>query len=367
MIRDRGTVAPDPPADGAPAVSPAARVDRPASSVVRRAGLRRALVLLVAVMLLLVGVVASLAVGSRWIPPGQVWDALVRPDDSLAVTIVRGQRIPRTLLAITVGVALAVAGAAMQSLTRNPLADPGILGVSAGAGLAVVAAVALAGFVGIWFYLWFAFAGAAVASLVVYLLGSAPGPAATPARLALGGIAVSAAATSLVQTVILTDQTAFNEFRFWAAGSLEGRRWDVLAAVVPFVAVGLIVATAVAPSLNALALGEETGRALGVRLRSTVAATMVAVVLLCGAATAAVGPIGFVGLGVPLLARALVGQDQRWVNLAAALYGPALLLLADVLGRRLAAGAEVQVGIVTAILGGPIFVAVVRRTWSKAA
>ncbi|MDG4762592.1 iron ABC transporter permease [Solwaraspora sp. WMMD406] len=341
-------------------------VDPSGPSAVRRPGLRRAIVLLVAVVLLLVGIAASLAVGSRWIPPEQVWEALVRPDESLAATIVRGQRVPRTLLAITVGMALAVAGAVMQSLTRNPLADPGILGVSAGAGLAVVAAVALAGYVGIWFYLWFAFAGAAVASLVVYLLGSAPGLAATPARLALGGIAVSAAATSLVQTVILTDQTAFNEFRFWAAGSLEGRRWDVLAAVVPFVVLGLVVAVAVGPALNALALGEETGRALGVRFRSTVAATMAAVVLLCGAATAAVGPVGFVGLGVPILARALIGQDQRWVNLAAALYGPALLLLADVVGRRLAGGSEVQVGIVTAIIGGPVFVAVVRRTRSKA-
>ena len=338
-----------PPAPGRTPVRPASRLRG-----------RRALAVVGALALLAVGIVASLSIGSRAIPPGEVWQALVDPDNSVVATIVRGQRVPRTLLALVVGSALGVAGAVMQSLTRNPLADPGILGVNAGAGLAVVTAVALSGFVGIWFYLWFAFAGAALAAVAVYSLG-ALGGAVTPVRMALGGVAVSAAAGSLVQTVILTDQRAFNEFRFWAAGSLEGRRWDILVAVVPFVIAGLLLAAAVAPALNALALGEEAGTALGVRPRLTMTGAMVAVTLLCGAATAAVGPVSFVGLGVPLLARALVGHDQRWVGAISALCGPILVLFADVAGRRLGAGAEIQVGIVTALVGGPVFIAVVRR------
>ncbi|MDQ7903581.1 iron chelate uptake ABC transporter family permease subunit [Phytohabitans sp. ZYX-F-186] len=317
--------------------------------------------MLAAFGLLAVAVAASLSVGSRPVPLDEVWRALADPDGSVATSIVRGQRLPRTLLALEVGAALGVAGAVMQALTRNPLADPGILGVNAGASLAVVAAVALSGFVGIWFYLWFAFAGAAIAAVAVYLLGTVAGAFATPARLALGGVAVSAAAGSLVQTVILTDQRAFNEFRFWAAGSLEGRRWGILLAVTPFVVVGLLLAAAVAPALNALALGADAGAALGARPRLTAGGAMAAVTLLCGAATAAAGPIGFVGLGVPLLARALVGPDQRWVGPVTLLYAPVLVLLADVAGRRFVPGAEVQVGIVTAVVGGPVFVAIVRR------
>ncbi|OLT09220.1 iron ABC transporter permease [Pseudonocardia sp. CNS-139] len=326
---------------------------------------------LLGVALLALAVVASLCVGSRDVPPAEVWHALVAagptsPDASWAYAVVREQRVPRTVLALLVGAALGVAGAVMQSLTRNPLADPGILGVNAGAALAVVLAVALTGFVGIWFSLWFAFAGAALAVVLVHLLGTAGGAARTPVRLALGGVAVSAAASSLVQTVILADQEAFNEFRFWAAGSLEGRRWEVVGAVAPFVAAGLLLALAVASGLNALALGDDVGRSLGVRAARLRAATTVAVALLCGAATAAVGPVGFVGLAVPVMVRALVGTDMRWVLPLVALYAPGLLLLADVVGRRVVPGSEVQVGIVTAILGGPVFVVLVRRargTW----
>lgn len=300
---------------------------------------------------------ASLAIGSRAVPLGEVLPALLHPDDSWAAVVVREQRLPRTLLAVTVGAALGIAGALMQSLTRNPLADPGILGVNAGAGLAVVLAVAVFGVVGIWFYLWFAFAGAALAAVAVHLLGGAAGPA----RIALGGIAISAAAGSLVQTVILADQQAFNEFRFWAAGSLEGRRWAVLAAVAPFVGAGVLLVAVLAPALNALALGEDTAGALGVRAGRVLAGSMLAVTLLCGAATAAVGPVGFVGLGAPYLVRALVGPDLRRVIGASLLYAPALVLLADVLGRRLVPGSEIPVGIVTAVLGGPVFVLLVRR------
>lgn len=304
---------------------------------------------------------ASVSVGSNAIPFDEVWRLLVHPDGSFASIVVHDQRIPRTLLVIVVGAALGVAGALMQSLTRNPLADPGVLGINAGASLAVVCAVAFFGIASIWFYLWFAFAGAAAASVAVYLLGGTGRQTATPVRLALAGVAISMAISALVQTVILSNQHAFNEFRFWAAGSVEGRGYPVLAAIAGFVVAGVLVALATAPALNALALGEETGRALGVRVVRTRALVMIAVTLLAGAATAAAGPIVFIGLGVPYLARAICGPDQRWVLPYSLLAAPAVLLVADVLARVVIAPQEVQVGIMAAILGGPVFIAIVRR------
>lgn len=311
----------------------------------------------------------SLVVGSNPIAPGEVWRLLMSPDGSFEASVITEQRVPRTLLVIVVGAALGVSGALMQSLTRNPLADPGILGVNAGASLAVVLAVAVCGIASIWFYLWFAFVGAALASVLVYVLGSFGGRAsgqagagaATSVRLALAGVAISMAVSSLVQTVILSNQNAFNEFRFWAAGSAEGRGFSVLWAVLGFIALGLIIAFVLAPSLNALALGDETGKALGVRVARTRAFVMIAVTLLAGAATAAVGPIGFVGLGVPYLARAVCGPDQRWVLPFSAVMAPTLLLVADILGRVIIAPQEVQLGIIAAILGGPVFVLLARR------
>lgn len=321
----------------------------------------RLLVLAGFVVLLALVLLASLAVGSNPIPFGDVWRHLVSPDGSLESLVIAEQRVPRSLLVMVVGAALGVAGALMQSLTRNPLADPGILGINAGASLAVVLVVAAFGISSIWFYLWFAFAGAATAAVLVYLLGATGSITATPVRLALAGVAITMAVSSIVQTVILSNQNAFNEFRLWAAGSAEGRGYPVLWAVLGFVVLGLMIAFALAPSLNALALGEDTGKALGVRVVRTRALVMVAVTLLAGASTAAVGPIAFVGLGVPYLARALCGPDQRWVLPYSAVMAPALLLAADVLGRVIIAPQEVQVGIISAILGGPVFIVITRR------
>jgi iron complex transport system permease protein len=322
---------------------------------------RKAIGIGVTAAVLAVLVLCSIAVGSNPIPFSQVWQLLLNPDGSFESIIVHEQRIPRTLLVIVVGAALGVSGALMQSLTRNPLADPGVLGVNAGASLAVVAAVAVFGVASIWFYLWFAFAGAALASVAVYLLGGAGRQSPTPMRLALAGVAISMAVSALVDTVILSNQQAFNEFRFWAAGSAEGRGYPVLWAVLGFVLVSLLIALSTAPALNALALGTEVGKALGVRLARTRALVMLAVTLLAGSATAAVGPIMFVGLGVPYLARAVCGPDQRWVVPYSMLAAPVVLLVADVLARVVIAPQEVQVGIMAAILGGPVFVSLVRR------
>lgn len=322
---------------------------------------RRVTGLLVAVMVLVVLIGLSIAVGSRNLSPEVVWRLLWAPDNSADSGIIHDLRLPRTLMAIIVGAALALAGALMQSLTRNPLADPGILGINAGASLAVVSAVAVAGAASISFYLWFAFLGAAAAAVAVYLLGATGGGQATPARLALAGVAITAALSALVQTIILTDQEAFNEFRFWVVGSLEGRGHSITWTVGPFIVAGALIALALAPALNAMALGEDAAASLGVSVQRTRVLVMVAVTLLCGAATAAVGPIGFIGLGVPYIARAVCGPDLRWVMPFCLLAGPSLLLFADVIARTVIAPQEVQAGIVTALLGGPMFIAIVRR------
>lgn len=318
-----------------------------------------ALVVIAALLVLAVG--ASLAFGSNPIPLGRVWNLFLHPDASQQSAVLHQLRVPRTVLGLVVGAALGLAGALMQSLTRNPLADPGILGVNAGAGFAVVTAVALLGVTGIMAYLWFAFASAAIAAVGVYLLGGSGRETATPVRLALAGVAVSAALSALTQTTILANQHAFNEFRFWVAGSLEGRGWEVIAVTTPFVVIGALLALLLGPSLNALALGEESGRALGVRVARTRVLTMIAITLLCGAATAAAGPIAFVGLAVPFIARAVTGADQRWVVLISLVLGPVWLLFADVIARTIVAPAEVQVGIVAALSGAPFFIALVRR------
>lgn len=319
---------------------------------------RRWIPVLLAAMVLMMAV--SLLVGSSMLAPSTVWSMLSARDDSFAATIVWEQRIPRTLLIAVVGAALGVAGTLMQALTRNPLADPGVLGVNAGAALAVVAGVSLLGISGIGTYLWFAFAGAGIAATVVYALGATG--TATPARMALAGVALSMAVSSLVQLVILTDQEVFNEFRFWVAGSAEGRGYPVLGAVAGFVAVGLVLAFLSGPGLDAVALGDDAGQALGVNLGRLRLMVLVAVTLLAGAATAAIGPIMFIGLGVPYIARLICGPELRWALPVAALVAPTVMLLADVAARVVIAPQEIQTGVMTAIIGGPLFIAIVRRS-----
>lgn len=316
---------------------------------------------MVLVLLLLVAVVAtSLLVGSRSLAPDRVWHLLWHPDASLESAVVRGQRLPRTVIGVAVGAALGLAGAVMQALTRNPLADPGILGVNAGAALVVVATVSVTGVTGVGVYVWFALAGAGAAAVTVYLVAGVGRPDASPARLALAGVAVSAALASLTAAVVLADQEAFNEFRFWVAGSLQGRGWSELAAVAPFLGVGLVVSLAISGALGVLTLGEETARGLGVQVGRIRTLALVAVTLLCGAATAAVGPIAFVGLAVPMLARAMMGHDLRWVSVCSLGLGAVWLLSADVLAR-IVAPEEVAAGVIAALVGGPVFLVVVRR------
>ncbi|MFB7032020.1 MULTISPECIES: FecCD family ABC transporter permease [unclassified Streptomyces] len=321
----------------------------------RGAGLLVGLAALVLISLL------SVWVGTRGIPFSATWDVLWSPDGSQASVIIHEYRIPRTLLGLLVGLALGLSGALMQALTRNPLADPGLLGVSLGASTGVVIAISFLGIGTALGYVWFAFAGAALASVAVYLLGSSGRTLATPDRLVVAGAAVTAVLTAFNTAVLLLDPRAFNQFRFWTVGALAGRNLDVVYLILPFVVVGLLVALGIAPSLNALGMGEDVGRALGVNVGRTRALGAAAVMLLCGAATAAAGPIGFVGLAVPHVARFVVGPDQRWVLAYSMLIAPVLLLGSDVLGRVLGAPGEIQVGIVTAFLGAPLFIALCRR------
>nr|WP_234352143.1 MULTISPECIES: iron chelate uptake ABC transporter family permease subunit [unclassified Streptomyces] len=303
----------------------------------------------------------SVWVGTRGIPFASTWELLWHPDGSEASVIVHDYRVPRTLLGLLVGVALGLSGALMQALTRNPLADPGLLGVNLGASAGVVVAIAFLGVASPLGYVWFALAGAAVASVGVYLLGSSGRKLATPDRLVVAGAAVTAVLYAFNWGVLLFNPEAFDQFRFWTVGSLAGRYHDIVLLVLPFVATGLVVALLLAPSLNALAMGDQVGRALGVNVGRTRLLAALAVMLLCGAATAAAGPIGFVGLAVPHIARFVVGPDQRWVLTYSMLLAPVLLIGSDVLGRVLGAPGEVQVGIVTAFIGAPLFIALCRR------
>ncbi|MBW4716875.1 FecCD family ABC transporter permease [Saccharothrix obliqua] len=301
----------------------------------------------------------SVAVGARSVPLSTVLEALWSSDGSYDALVVAQQRVPRTVLGVLVGAALGLAGALMQSLTRNPLADPGLLGVNSGAAAAVVSAIAFLGLTGPLEYVWFAFGGAAVAALVVYGLGSS-GRAAGPVRLALAGTAISAVLVAYTYAVQLADDKALDQFRFWIVGGLAGRDMDVLVRVAPFLVVGILVALFLARPLNVIALGDETGRALGANLGRVRLTAAAAITLLCGAATAAAGPFSFIGLTVPHIARSLVGADQRWVLPYSALLAPCLLLGADVVGRVVLPPSELEAGLVTAFLGAPVFIALVR-------
>jgi iron complex transport system permease protein len=327
---------------------------------IQTAGRRFAVFVLVLAVLAAVCIL-SLMIGRQPISPVDVVRALVGGGPGNTIDIVRGLRLERTVVALVVGLALGGAGALMQALTRNPLADPGLLGVNAGAAAAVVTGFAFFGIANSFAQMWLALAGAAVASVAVYLLGSGGKSSATPVRLALAGAALSAVLLSYINAISLRDQASFDELRFWVVGSVVNRGYDTLAAALPFLVIGGAIALLVTPALNALSMGEDTGRALGLRVARARVFTAIAVTLLCGAATAVAGPIGFIGLTVPHVARAIVGPDQRQIVPLSMLLAAAFLILADTLGRVVTGGAEVEAGIMTAVLGAPVFIAIVRR------
>ncbi|WP_459736792.1 FecCD family ABC transporter permease [Streptomyces sp. E-15] len=318
----------------------------------------RALGLVLSAVLLLLVALASIAIGAKGLSPDQVWHGLFH-DSGTYGDVVVDERLSRTVLGLLVGAALGLSGAVLQALTRNPLADPGLLGINAGASAAVVTAITYFGVTSLTGYVWFAFLGAAAVGALVWFLGGSRG--ATPARLALAGTAISAALYGYLQAVMIMDGAALGKMRFWTVGSLVSAGHSTIVQVLPFLAVGTVLALALARPLNAVEMGDDTARALGANLDRTRALAMLAAVVLSGAATAACGPIVFVGLMVPHVVRSFTGPDLRWILPYATVLAPVLLLGADVIGRVVARPAELQVGIVTAIIGGPVFIFLVRR------
>ncbi|MEU3936043.1 iron chelate uptake ABC transporter family permease subunit [Streptomyces sp. NPDC029044] len=335
---------PEPRAETAPAP--------PARRAVRAFGLLLSLAILVLVAL------ASIAIGAKELSLGQVWHGLFEESGTYGDVVV-AERLSRTVLGLLAGAALGLAGAVLQALTRNPLADPGLLGINAGASAAVVTAITYFGVTSLSGYVWFAFFGAAAVGALVWFLGGSRG--ATPVRLALAGTAISAALYGYLQAVMIMDEAALGKMRFWTVGSLASATDSTITQVLPFLLTGTVLALALARPLNAMAMGDDTAKALGADLNRTRALSMLAATVLCGAATAACGPIVFVGLMVPHVVRSFTGPDLRWILPYAAILSPVLLLGADVVGRIVARPSELQVGIVTAILGGPVFIFLVRR------
>ncbi|WP_328482756.1 iron chelate uptake ABC transporter family permease subunit [Streptomyces sp. NBC_00377] len=318
----------------------------------------RSVGLLAAVVVLLLVAVASIAVGAKELSVAQVLHGLFENSGTYADVVV-DERLSRTVLGLLVGAALGLSGAVLQALTRNPLADPGLLGINAGASAAVVTAITFFGVTSLNGYVWFAFFGAAAVGALVWFLGGSRG--ATPVRLALAGTAISAALYGYLQAVMIMDGAALARMRFWTVGSLSSATAETIRQVLPFLVVGALLAFVLARPLNAVTMGDDTAKALGADLNRTRALSMLAATVLCGAATAACGPIVFVGLMVPHIVRSFTGPDLRWIMPYAAVLSPVLLLGSDVAGRVVARPSEVQVGIITAIIGGPVFIFLVRR------
>lgn len=336
----------------------AARRRLPASGTVRRA----TVVLIGSAIALAVVAAVGLVAGSRATGIGDVWQVLTGGGDEYLRTVV-DSRIPRTVLGALVGSALAVAGVIIQGITRNPLGDPGLLGVTVGASAAVVTATAFLGFTGGAATVWVALPGALITVIAVYAIGGR-GAAGSAVPLVLTGAVVAAVLGAYIQAMTLTMPTVFDSYRHWVIGALSGRGFDTIAAILPVLAIGGLLAAVLAGGLNALALGDEVAASQGVRVQLVRGTGILAAAMLSAAATAAVGPIAFVGLAVPHLVRSLVGADHRVALPVAVLVGATLLIAADIVGRVIARPEELMVGIVTAFVGAPVLLLAVRRGWA---
>jgi iron complex transport system permease protein len=338
---------------------------RPASAVEQRPRHRSRAALATGFVVLL-GVLAvvcffSITMGARGVGLSTIWKAFTDYEPSNAAeTVIRELRVPRTLIGIFAGAALGLSGAILQGVTRNPLADPGIMGINSGAATAIVFGIMVIGAQSIATYVWFAFAGAGLATVAVYGLASFGREGATPVKLALAGAAVTAILTSITNAIVMTNVDALNELRFWQVGSLAGRYFPVFWQTLPFLVVGIVLALGTGRALNGLALGEDLALALGQRVKRTRVVMFVTVAILCGAATAACGPIVFVGLVVPHLARMICGPDYRWILSYSLLLTPIVLLVADIIGRVVISPGELQVGVVLGVIGAPFFILLVR-------
>ena len=335
-------------------------VPPPALSGRKRSWSVRGLALLGIALALVLAAAASVAFGARDVTWADIVAGVSGSAETLAEAAV-AQRVPRTLLAAVVGAALGVSGALLQGISRNPLADPGIFGINNGAALFVVIGITFFGMSDQYAYIWVALLGAAVTAVFVYLVGSLGRGGATPLKLALAGAATSIALSSLVSAIILPRVEVMDSFRFWQIGGVGGAAYDTITRVAPFLLVGFVLALLSARGLNSLALGDEMARGLGVHVERTRIVAGVGAVLLCGGATAVAGPITFIGLVVPHLCRMVFGPDHRWLFPLSAFAGAVLLTVSDVIGRVIARPEELEVGIVTALVGAPFFILIVRR------
>jgi iron complex transport system permease protein len=320
----------------------------------------------VLVLILVAAGAVSLAVGARALSPGEVWHGLfAAPESDQRLTeirlIVETVRVPRTVLAIVAGVALGVGGALIQGYTRNPIADTGLLGVNSGASFTVVTVIAVFGLTDPFQYIWFAFLGAAVAGVVVFGVASIGRGAGNPLTLALAGQGVTVFLAAMTTAIALSDQKSLNALRFWNAGSVAGVGFGVIWPVTGFIAAGLVLALITLPALNLLNLGDDVARGLGVNIALSRTIGITAITLLAGAATAACGPIAFLGLMVAHVARYLTGPDYRWLVPYAGLLGAVVLLVCDIVGRLVVRPSELDAGVVVALLGAPFFAALVWR------
>jgi iron complex transport system permease protein len=316
--------------------------------------------LLGSITLLLIIMVASLSIGAKQLSIDVLWNVLLGKEHGLAETIILEGRLPRTLNGLFVGMALGTSGALIQAITRNPLADPGILGVNLGASLAIAIAIVFLGATQLTEFFFYSAIGALLASVLVYFVGSMGAGKVDPLKLTLAGVAIGAAFAGFSSSLTLFNPNAFDQIRFWAVGSLDVRTLSVPLFIAPVVVLGCFLAVIISPALNAFSLGDSLAAALGSNPARVQLIGLISITLLCGAATAAAGPIGFVSLMMPHIARWMVGPDQRWIIPFSFILTPTLLLIADIIGRVLIAG-ELRVSIVTAFIGAPILIYLVRR------
>ena len=324
---------------------------------------KKKFVLVIILCLFLLSVIAmfSVSLGVKRIAFSKVMEVIFGNDlDSIEATIIL-QRIPRTVFGILAGGALGISGALMQSITRNPIADPSILGVNTGASLFVVAGIAFFNITAAYQYIWLAIIGAGLTAVIVYSVASMGKDGATPLKLALSGSAVSIVLGSLVSTIMLPNNRVMEAFRFWQVGSIGSATWENIALISPFLILGFVISMLISGYLNNLALGDEAATALGTNVVLTRSVGALASVLLCGAATALAGPIGFIGLIIPHIVRLVFGSEMSKMLPLSFIGSGILLLLSDILGRIIGSPGETEVGIVTAVLGAPIFIFAIRK------
>ena len=324
--------------------------------------LQRIIGLVFALFLLMVVVFLSLMIGAKPLSFDVVWEALFSSAESYDYTIIHESRIPRTIIALAVGPAFGLAGAVIQALTRNPLADPGILGVNAGAAFAVAIAVGIFSISSISSYIWFALAGALLASVAIYFIGGGAGKKSpTPEQITLAGVAMAAALNGITTALSLVNSRAFAGMLNWRVGSLARKGLEELWPIIPFLIVGILLALVIAPALNTIAFGDDRASSLGVNVNMIRILGLLSITLLAGGATAIAGPIVFLGLMVPHCVRWFIGPDQPWIFLYSLVIAPSILLLSDIIGRVVMSPAEVPVGIITGFVGAPILLILMRR------